>query len=55
MKITDVRSAAILATMAEGVVFHDTQGRIEACNESAERILGLSADQMTGLLSVDPG
>ena len=51
---TAERYSAIFSTMSEGVVFQAADGRIEACNPSAERILGLTADQMAGLTSVDP-
>src|ERR1035438_9125403 len=51
---TAERYRAIFASMAEGVVFQNTDGSIEACNESAGRILGLTADQMAGRTSVDP-
>jgi len=48
MDASGERFAALLSTMAEGVVFHDASGRIEACNRSAERILGLTADRIVG-------
>ena len=44
----------VVATMAEGVVVQNAQGEIEECNASAERILGLSRDQMRGRTSHDP-
>lgn len=43
-----------IQSMQEGFVLHDQEGRIRICNQSAERILGLSADQMKGLTSLDP-
>jgi diguanylate cyclase (GGDEF)-like protein/PAS domain S-box-containing protein len=43
----------ILESLMEGVVFLDTGGHILACNPSAERILDLRQDQMTGRRSVD--
>lgn len=46
--------AAVFAAMAEGVVVQDQTGAILACNSSAERILGLTADQITGRTSLDP-
>ncbi|MBI2684451.1 MAG: PAS domain S-box protein, partial [Actinobacteria bacterium] len=46
--------ALILQTMAEGVVVQDRDGAIRSCNPGAERILGLTADQMTGRTSLDP-
>jgi PAS domain S-box-containing protein len=45
---------AVFTAMAEGVVVQDPDGTIRACNPSAERILGLTADQMMGRTSMDP-
>ena len=45
---------ATLGAISDGVVFQDTSGRIVDCNPAAERILGLSADQMLGKSSLDP-
>lgn len=44
----------LFETMAQGVVYHNKSGEIIAVNHSAERILGLSIDQMKGLTSLDP-
>jgi two-component system CheB/CheR fusion protein len=41
-------------TMVEGVVFQNAQGEIIAANPAAERILGLTFDQMRGRTSMDP-
>jgi PAS domain S-box-containing protein len=40
--------------MAEGVVLQTVAGEITACNAAAERILGLTADQLMGRSSIDP-
>lgn len=40
--------------MAQGVVYQDTNGKIISANPAAERILGLSFDQMREIMSVDP-
>jgi PAS domain S-box-containing protein len=45
--------AAVLSSMAEGVLLLDAIGRIQWCNERAEQILGLTADQMAGRTSLD--
>jgi PAS domain S-box-containing protein len=45
---------ALLETMTEGVVLQDADGTITECSEAAERILGLTRDQMAGLSSIDP-
>jgi PAS domain S-box-containing protein len=41
-------------TMAQGVVYQDASGAITSANPAAERILGLSLDQMRGRTSMDP-
>ena len=51
----EARNRAIIDTLAEGVMVQDTAGRIVTWNASAERILGMTGDQLTGLTSVDPG
>ncbi|NRB64648.1 MAG: response regulator [Saprospiraceae bacterium] len=37
---------SIIATMQEGIMVHDVEGRVIDCNQSAERILGLSLEEM---------
>ena len=48
------RYRSVIAAMQNGIVLMDADGTIRDCNPSAERILGLSADQMMGLTSLDP-
>ena len=45
---------SVLTTIAEGVVVQAAGGAITDCNPAAERILGLSRDQLMGRTSVDP-
>ncbi len=45
---------SIITAMEEGVLIHSKDGTIGACNPSAERILGLHADELTRLSSLDP-
>jgi PAS domain S-box-containing protein len=45
---------SVISAMEEGVVVHDQDGSIGACNGSAERILGLTAAQITGRSPMDP-
>ena len=45
---------SLFAAMVEGVVVQDSDGAIVVCNAAAERILGLTADQMRGRTSIDP-
>lgn len=54
MRESENRYHSLVAAMAEGVVLQDSNGEILACNQSAERILGLSLEQMKGKTSVDP-
>ncbi|MDD5094655.1 MAG: PAS domain S-box protein [Dehalococcoidia bacterium] len=42
-------------TMAQGVVYHDSTGKITSANPAAERIIGLTLDQMQGRTPIDPG
>jgi PAS domain S-box-containing protein len=44
----------VIATMQDGIVIVDADGGIRACNGSAERILGLSAEQIMGRTALDP-
>jgi diguanylate cyclase (GGDEF)-like protein/PAS domain S-box-containing protein len=45
---------SLFETMAQGVVYQDAEGKIISANPAAERILGLTLDQMQGRTSVDP-
>jgi PAS domain-containing protein len=44
----------LLATMELGVVYQDADGKIIYANPAAEKVLGLTFDQMTGRTSMDP-
>lgn len=44
----------LFETMAQGVVYQNAEGQITAANQAAERILGLTLDQMQGRTSFDP-
>ena len=48
------RNNLILNTLTEGLVFQDAAGRIITWNPAAERLLGLSDDEMSGRTSIDP-
>ena len=45
---------SVITALEEGVLIHSKDGMIGACNPSAERILGLPADELTRLSSLDP-
>ncbi len=51
---SDSALGAVFETMAEGVVLQNRDGLIIGCNRSAERILGLTFNQMRGRTSMDP-
>jgi len=51
---SEARFRSVITSMAEGVVVQDRQSQIISCNASAERILGLSRDQILGRTSIDP-
>jgi PAS domain S-box-containing protein len=51
---SELRYAAVLRAMSEGVAVHDPTGAIAFSNPSAERILGLSGQQLRGLEGIDP-
>jgi PAS domain S-box-containing protein len=44
----------LFETMVQGVVYQDQDGRITSVNPAAERILGLSLEQLQGRTSSDP-
>jgi PAS domain S-box-containing protein len=44
---------SVIAAMQDGIVIVDADGSIRACNGSAERILGLSGEQILGRTAVD--
>jgi PAS domain S-box-containing protein len=51
---SEARYQSVIQALAEGIVVQDADGEIRASNSSAERILGLTPDQMMGRTSVDP-
>ena len=52
---SETQFRSLFETMAQGVVFHAADGHITSANPAAQRILGLSLDQMKGRTSTDPG
>jgi PAS domain-containing protein len=51
---SEERHRTLFETMEQGVVYQDADGKIIAANPAAERILGLSLNQMQGRTSMDP-
>ncbi|MEH2290206.1 sensor domain-containing diguanylate cyclase [Nostoc sp.] len=54
LRESEQRYRSVITVMAEGIVLQQSDGRITACNDSAERILGLTVDQMIGRTFIDP-
>jgi PAS domain S-box-containing protein len=53
LRESETRFRAVIAGMREGVVLHDEAGAIRVHNPSAERILALSGDQLSGLVPIE--
>jgi PAS domain S-box-containing protein len=54
LRDSEERYRSVMASMRDGVVLFDADGGIRACNASAERILGLTGEQITGRTARDP-
>lgn len=53
LRTSEQQYRTLVEALHEGVVLHDHDGTIIASNTAAERILGLSADQIAGRTSLD--
>lgn len=53
LRQSEARFFALIEALSEGIVIHDSEGKIIICNQSAERILGLSKAQLMGKTSMD--
>jgi PAS domain S-box-containing protein len=53
LRRSEERYRSVIAAMPDGILLFDADGRIHACNASAERILGLPADRMLGRTPLD--
>lgn len=51
---SEAQYRVLFESMLQGVVYQDSDGRIMDANPAAERMLGLTLDQMRGLTSMDP-
>jgi PAS domain S-box-containing protein len=54
LRKSEEKHRLLFETMAQGVVYQDADGKIISANQAAERILGLTLDQMQGRTSLDP-
>jgi PAS domain S-box-containing protein len=50
---SEERYRSVIAALAEGVILHDADGAIRTWNASAERLLGLSAEEIAGRTPMD--
>lgn len=53
LRESEERYRSVVTAMSEGVVFQEAGGLIQACNVSAERILGLKGEQIIGRKSLE--
>ena len=51
---SEARFRTLYETMLDGVIYHNLQGEIISANPAAERILGMSLDQLRGISLFDP-
>lgn len=51
---SEERHRTLFETLAQGVVYQEADGTIISANPAAQRILGLTLDQMRGRTSMDP-
>lgn len=54
LRQSEERYRSVIAAMQDGIVLLDADGSIRECNAAAERILGLSTEQLTGRTPHDP-
>lgn len=55
LRASEEKYRLLFETMTQGVVFYDKNGRITSANPAAERIFGMSQDQIVGRTYKDPG
>ncbi|MCH7858482.1 MAG: PAS domain S-box protein [Candidatus Marinimicrobia bacterium] len=54
LRESEEKHRTLFETMVQGVVYQSADGQIISANHAAERILGLTLDQMQGRTSMDP-
>jgi PAS domain S-box-containing protein len=54
LRQSEERFRLVISAMQNGILLLDADGGIRVCNDSAERMLGLSADQLRGPTPLDP-
>ena len=51
---SEERFHTLFETMTQGVIYHDNEGKVISANPAAQRILGLTLDEIIGKTSLDP-
>ena len=51
---SEERYRSLIAALAEGIILQEATGVIRTYNAAAERLMGLSADQLMGRAAIDP-
>ena len=54
LRTSEFKFRTMFETVAQGIVYQDRDGHITAANPAAQRILGLTLDQLQGRVSTDP-
>ena len=54
LRTSEFQFRTLFETVAQGIVYQDRDGHITAANPAAQRILGLTLDQLQGRVSTDP-
>ncbi|MBI5352865.1 MAG: PAS domain S-box protein [Chloroflexi bacterium] len=54
LRVSEKRYRSLIQMVQAAIVLHDSQGRILASNPLAQRLLGLSEDQLLGKVLIDP-
>ena len=54
LRENEEKYSSVISAMAEGIIVQAADGTIQTFNTSAERILGLTAEQLQGLAPIDP-
>jgi PAS domain S-box-containing protein len=54
LRASEATYDSVFRSMSEGLVIHNADGTIRAANTAAERVLGLTTEQMTGRAATDP-
>jgi diguanylate cyclase (GGDEF)-like protein/PAS domain S-box-containing protein len=55
LRASERRYRSVVATMAEGVILQDSEGRLLTSNQAASRIMGVDLPSLYGAEPVDPG